>query len=133
MRLIVCEDCKKRYDYDEDEFCPRCGSFNQPGKTWGVDAKGNVVRIDGVNESNHASSFVHSEVHHEKDVRRATGMDWKGSARPAPPPPRPQTPPMSSTRRQQPKRNNALRSVLIFIGIIFLVNFLLPLLVMLFG
>ena len=31
MRMVHCEDCGKRYDYDVDGFCPRCGAFNQPG------------------------------------------------------------------------------------------------------
>ena len=30
MRMVHCEDCRKRYDYDVDGFCPRCGAFNQP-------------------------------------------------------------------------------------------------------
>ena len=30
MRMVRCEDCGKRYDYDVDGFCPRCGAFNQP-------------------------------------------------------------------------------------------------------
>lgn len=30
MRKIQCADCGKRYDYDVDDFCPRCGSFNPP-------------------------------------------------------------------------------------------------------
>ena len=92
MKRIVCEECKKVYDYDRDEFCPRCGAFNPPVRTWGVDAQGNVVRVDGVSEQNHAGSFVHREVHREKAVRRALGMDWnkaKGARRPAPPPRRP--------------------------------------------
>ena len=24
MRMVHCEDCGKRYDYDVDGFCPRC-------------------------------------------------------------------------------------------------------------
>ena len=70
MKRIVCEECKKVYDYDRDEFCPRCGAFTPPVRTWGVDAQGNVVRVDGVSEQNHAGSFVHREVHREKAVRR---------------------------------------------------------------
>ena len=75
MGRLVCEECKKVYDFDVDDFCPRCGAFNQPKKTWGVDAQGNVVRVDGVNEVNHKGSFVHKEIHSEKTRRRVTGMD----------------------------------------------------------
>ena len=30
MRKVHCADCGKTYDYDVDDFCPRCGSFNPP-------------------------------------------------------------------------------------------------------
>ena len=75
MRQIVCHECQKRYNFDEDDFCPRCGAFTPPAKQWDVDSYGNVVRVDGINEKNHAGSFVHREVHKEKAVRRAKGMD----------------------------------------------------------
>ena len=75
MRMVICKDCKKRYDYDRDDFCPRCGAFNPPAKTLTVDNFGRVVRVDGINERNHAGSFVHKEAHREKAVRRMTGMD----------------------------------------------------------
>ena len=81
MRRIVCEDCKRVYDPDKDDFCPRCGAFNQPVKTWTTDDQGNIRRVDGVNEANHAGFFVHSEVHREKRIRQAKGMDQKKSTR----------------------------------------------------
>lgn len=31
MRSITCSSCGKRYDYDVDEFCPKCGSYNPIG------------------------------------------------------------------------------------------------------
>jgi len=74
MRM-VCEECRKVYDYDRDEFCPRCGAYNQPNKKWTIDKAGQVVRVDGVNERNHKGSFVHKEVHREKAIRRAVGLD----------------------------------------------------------
>ena len=30
MPCIICRDCGRRYDYDKDDFCPKCGSFNPP-------------------------------------------------------------------------------------------------------
>ena len=30
MRKVTCQDCGKHYDYDVDDFCPKCGSFNPP-------------------------------------------------------------------------------------------------------
>ncbi len=75
MRMVICKDCKKRYDFDRDDFCPRCGAFNPPAKRLTVDNYGNVVRVDGINEKNHAGSFVHKEVHKEKAQRRMVGME----------------------------------------------------------
>lgn len=125
MRRIVCEDCKCQYDYDKDEFCPRCGAFNQPVKVWGTDSQGNIRRVDGVNEQNHAASFVHSEVHAEKRERRAKGMDPSRPARPQKPPVQRPQPAGAS-----PKKDNTstLKVVLWIIATVILVNFLLPLL-----
>lgn len=33
MRRVTCKDCRYVYDYDKDDFCPRCGSYNPPGDT----------------------------------------------------------------------------------------------------
>ena len=30
MRKVCCEECGKKYDYDVDDFCPRCGAYNPP-------------------------------------------------------------------------------------------------------
>ena len=79
MRMVVCKDCGKRYDYDTDDFCPKCGGFNPPKKSWEVDARGNVVRVDGINERNHKNSFVHREVHEEKAERRKLGYDRRST------------------------------------------------------
>ncbi len=75
MKKVICSDCGKRYDFDKDDFCPRCGVFNPPPKQLGVDNYGNVVRVDGINERNHTGSFVHKEAHREKAVRRIKGLD----------------------------------------------------------
>lgn len=69
MARVKCAECGKVYTYETDDFCPQCGAYNQPGKTE------RSYRVDGVNESNHAGSFSHSELHREKMVRQVTGMD----------------------------------------------------------
>ena len=69
MTPVVCGECKKRYDYEVDDFCPRCGAYNRP------DQRSTARRVDGVNETGHAGSFVHSEVHQEKAVRQKFGLD----------------------------------------------------------
>ena len=91
MRRVRCYDCGKRYDFDVDDFCPRCGAFNPPDRTSRIGADGSVVRIDGLNEVNHRESFVHAELHEENKERRASGLSkgvkrtpQKAAARPAP-------------------------------------------------
>ena len=140
MRQIVCEECRKRYDYDRDDFCPRCGAFNQPKKTWGVDAKGNVIRVDGLNERDHADSFVHQEVHQEKDARRASGMDWRGSAKAGARPAGPQARPVPQPGRSaggsapRPRQQGSLgRLIAIIVGVILLFNVVIPLIMALFS
>lgn len=80
MRRVRCYECGKRYDFDVDDFCPRCGAFNPPGRSSRIDADGNVVRLDGLNEVNHRESFVHAELHEENKQRRASGLS-KGTKR----------------------------------------------------
>ena len=75
MQKVRCYECGKQYNYDEDGFCPRCGAFNQPPRETRVSADVTVVRADGLNERNHADSFVHRELHAEKRQRRSTGLD----------------------------------------------------------
>ena len=75
MRKVRCYDCGRSYDYDEEGFCPNCGSFNQPPRSLRIGADGSVVRVDGLNEINHADSFVNRELHQEKRERRRIGLD----------------------------------------------------------
>ena len=82
MSKVCCYECKKTYDYNEDGFCPRCGSFNQPPRQRRIDANGNIVYTDGINESNHEDSFVHKEYHAENAKRRLTPLE-RGTSRPA--------------------------------------------------
>lgn len=48
MRKVRCYECGKTYDYDTDDFCPKCGAFNQPPKSTTIDANGAVIRVDGI-------------------------------------------------------------------------------------
>ncbi|MBD5149938.1 MAG: hydrogenase maturation nickel metallochaperone HypA [Oscillibacter sp.] len=128
MRQIVCDECKKRYDYDKDEFCPRCGAFNQPVKLWTTDGQGNVRRVDGVNEQNHAGSFVHGEVHKEKRVRQARGMDWSGKTKTAPRQPQPVRPAARRPKQQKKRLPEVTRIFLWIVAILIITNFILPLL-----
>ncbi len=118
MRL-VCEECKKIYDYEKDDFCPRCGAYNQPGKRWGVDAQGHPVRVDGVNEVNHKGSFAHREVHQEKAKRRALGLDHpKRAPRQSQRPPAQRVQGPSSKERQKKGQTAGIIAVVVWIIII---------------
>ena len=76
MSTVTCYECKKTYNYQEDGFCPRCGSFNQPRRgSYIVDANGDIVRTDGINEASHENSFVHKEYHAEERQRKHLGLD----------------------------------------------------------
>ena len=59
MRKVKCEDCGKVYDFDAEDFCPRCGAFQFPKGGVQISADGSVVRVDGISESNHKNSFLH--------------------------------------------------------------------------
>ena len=74
MQRVKCEECGKVYNFDMDDFCPRCGAFNQPPKASAINADGSVIRLDGINEKNHAGSFVHEELHEENRERRRMGL-----------------------------------------------------------
>ena len=80
MRRVQCYECGKRYDFDVDDFCPKCGAFNPPDRSSRIDADGNVVRLDGLNEVNHRESYDHAEHHEENNERRAPGPS-KGAKR----------------------------------------------------
>ena len=77
MRKVTCYECGKRYDYDDDGFCPDCGAFNAPASPSRIAADGSVVWIDGINERNHENSFLHEELHEEERERSWWGLDQK--------------------------------------------------------
>ena len=74
MRKVKCYECGRQYDFDTDDFCPRCGAFNQPQRSSRIGADGSVVWADGMNESYHRNSFVHAELHEENRERRGTPL-----------------------------------------------------------
>lgn len=92
MRRVKCYDCGRRYDFDVDDFCPKCGAFTQPPRTARIGADGSVVRAEGINERNHANSFVHAELHAENGARRGTFLEG------------------GPTKRSGPQRGKSLRS-----------------------
>ena len=124
MSKVKCAECGKVYTYETDDFCPQCGAYNQPKKT-----SGSTMRVDGVNEANHAGSFAHKEVHKEKRVRQAAEMDWNSKnpprkqRQPAPPPP-----PQQQARK--PDGMKVIKAVFLIIGISTAIFFLAPLIMM---
>ena len=76
MSRITCYECKKKYDYEEDGFCPRCGAFNLRSRgSYTVADNGDIVRVDGINETGHQNSFVHAEYHAEEQERKKLGLE----------------------------------------------------------
>ena len=84
MRRISCHECKKTYNYDLNDFCPRCGAYTPPKKHLRFDGRGRIVRLDGINEQNCQGSFVHAERHQEEKQRRQVGLSKTASAAAAP-------------------------------------------------
>lgn len=74
MQKLRCSECGKYYDFEKDDFCPKCGTFNQPKRNPCADGGGAVIRSEGLNEKNHAGSFVHQEFHTENHARKASGL-----------------------------------------------------------
>lgn len=86
MRRVKCYDCGKQYDFDVDDFCPKCGAFTHPPRKARIGADGSVVRVDGLNERNHRHSFVHAELHAENGERKGTALEGRSTKQPARPP-----------------------------------------------
>ena len=131
MQRVRCYDCGRSYDYDEDGFCPNCGAFNQPARSLRIGADGSVVRVDGLNEANHADSFVHQELHEEKRERRKVGLDKSvqrivrpaakaAAARPAP------AAAFSRTGRKSRQSSSNPFSVVVWIIILIMIINILP-------
>lgn len=80
MRNVRCHDCGKRYNFDKDDFCPRCGAFTQPPPVARIGTDGRVVRVEGINEKNHRASFVHAEYHDENRERKGTALERESLA-----------------------------------------------------
>ena len=132
MRRVRCYDCGKSYNYDEDCFCPNCGAFNQPQRSLRIGADGSVVRVDGINEANHAGSFVHQELHEEKRERRRIGLDksvqriQRTVSRPTASRPAPTAGFQTGSRRQSRKQGKNPVGILVWIFILIMLFSLLP-------
>ena len=70
MRKVTCHDCGKRYNYDVDDFCPKCGAFTQPPRGFRVDASGTVVAV----ETAPISAFARAELKEENTERKNTPL-----------------------------------------------------------
>lgn len=126
MRKVTCYECEKRYDYDDDGFCPRCGAFNLPTSTSRIGADGSVVWVDGLNERNHHNSFLHDELHQEERQRRRLKLDRD------PPQPVVRLNGMGGRTLVRPaalkKKKGAPGLIWVILGLVLCVNFILPLL-----
>lgn len=77
MRKVKCHDCGRHYDYDVDDFCPKCGAFTLPDRASRIGADGSVVWNDGINERGHQNSFVHREYHTENRKRSKSRLEGR--------------------------------------------------------
>lgn len=126
MRKVTCADCGKRYDYDTDGFCPRCGSFNPP-------PDGGATRLE-------------QELLARFQPRSGSAPKGRGAPPPRTAPTRPTTAaqakaPVSGPRTvryggapeppKAKKRRSSARIVLLVVIIVILLNLLLPFLSML--
>lgn len=118
MRAVRCEECGKRYDYDVDDFCPRCGAFNQPPRTIQVNSDGTIGQRHEMGGRDHRESFLHQEYHEENRQRRGTPLAQstkRRTVRPAP----------ASLRQEQRQTvKNPAKVVGWIIGAIVLINLL---------
>ena len=115
MRKVRCHECGKVYNFDAEDFCPRCGAFTQPPKSTAIDADGSVIRVEGINEKNHAGSFVHEELHEENRERRRMGLSK--SARQTTAKPRQSWQSQSSAKGKTGKTNWVFWLVAVIIGL----------------
>ena len=118
MATITCYECRKKYNYADDGFCPRCGSFNQPRRgSYIVSAGGDIVRADGINEASHKNSFVHQEYHAEENARKKLGLDRDAPAR--------KTAPRHTTAASKTKKASPVGTVflIVWLAALFLIIF----------
>jgi len=82
MRKVCCYECGKRYDFDVDDFCPRCGAFTQPARPSRIGADGEIIYQNGINERNHKNSFLHAEFHEENRERKGSFLEGAKERKP---------------------------------------------------
>ena len=75
MRKVRCHDCGKTYDFDVDDFCPKCGAFTQPKRETIMNIKRGSAHENGINEQNHEDSFLHEEYHGENRKRKGSSLE----------------------------------------------------------
>ena len=84
MCRITCKDCGRHYDYDQDDFCPKCGSYNPPRDESSTSLERELLARFGTGRENQA---------------RAQGQQRARQAGSAPA----STPPMVPTRTAPPR------------------------------
>lgn len=136
MRKVTCKDCGRRYDYDVDDFCPKCGSYNPPGDPGSTQLERELLsRFEtGRSRQNTANSVPNRDRRpagaaqeaggrHSARIENCASCAPRTMARP----PLEGAGPMQYRRRPVQKGSNPGKIVLIVVGVLFLINFLLPL------
>lgn len=140
MRKVTCRDCKKHYDYDEDAFCPKCGSYNPPANAGSTQMEREMLsRFDRGRSRQNERQERQPEAARPAVTRpaRPTGAAQEADGRRhstrvedcascAPGMNRPKGFVGNSRQRQQQQSGGFSKILGIIVAIIFIVNFLIP-------
>ena len=137
MRKVTCKDCGRRYDYDVDDFCPKCGSYNPPDDPGSTQLERELLsrfetgrsRQNAANPAPVRDSRPAGAAQEERGRRHSARIEDCASCVPKTMvrPPLEGAGPMQYRRRPVQKGSNPGKIILIVVGVLFLINFLLPL------
>lgn len=105
MTRVTCKDCGRGYDYEKDDFCPKCGSYNPPPNLGATKLESELLTRFSGGQKNQARAKG------QQATRQAAGLGRPGGARQQP---------ASGYRYRSasvpaPKRDNRARSMVVWI------------------
>ncbi len=75
MQKVRCYECGKRYDFDVDDFCPRCGAFTLPTQKTAEKQQSAAMQTDGTRGR---SSGLHAK--RQKEHGESEGVSLKAAS-----------------------------------------------------
>lgn len=139
MRKVTCKDCGKHYDYEVDDFCPRCGSYNPPGDVRSTQMEQELLSRFASSPSRQVApsplakqeARVTGAAQEVDGRRRGVRVETcdSGTPRAVAPPPVFSSSPSRGTNAGQRQRGQPNIGLIVGIGVglLILVNFILPL------